>query len=99
MIYPPDTPPSWEWIEGSNRFWYEERPHMIFHYWKEGGSNPGGVSAFVNMDFNPTTEDIKAFMERALIAAEIQARVVNLRLNNWSGNTNAFWFADLEVIP
>ncbi len=92
-FYHKDTPPEWRWTEGGNRLWYEERPRYIVHYYK---THPDTISVFVNMSFRPSPEAIQAVLERALSAAAIRGRqVANLRLNNWSGSTNAFWYADL----
>lgn len=70
---------------------------MILHYYK---THPERVSVFVNMDLVPEEEEILAFIYRGLKAGGVSVEsVTNLRLNNWSGNTNAFWYADLKDSP
>lgn len=96
-FYPADEPPKFNWSDDggkNNRLWYEERPRMILHYYR---SNPNKVSAFVNLDFKPTIQDIQDFMERGLKAGDIVAKVSNVHLNNMSGDTNAFYYADVEL--
>lgn len=83
---------SWEWLEDDNHFWYEERPKMIVNYYR---TKPDEISVFVNMDEMPTSESISACIERALIAAGIKKLATTPRLNNWSGDTNAVWVAEL----
>lgn len=96
-IYPVDSPPELKHQDGFGNVsacdWYTEWPHFIVTFYE---NSPTTITAFVNMSFNPTSADVQTAIERALIAMKFSRRVVNLRLNNWSGNTNAFWYADLE---
>ena len=97
-VYGADEPPKVEWCDDNSRLWYEERPRMILHFydhWHINWKPDRGVAVFVNMSFRPTTQDIEAFIRRGLSAGGIKYKgITNLRLNNWSGSTNAFWYAD-----
>lgn len=105
-VYPADTPPEWHWCEfPDNRFCYEERPRMIIHYWPPNHGwhkKNWQISAFVNMNFRPTEQDILNCMARAMKAANINAKISNLRpIYPEYGNgraTDKFFGADVEVI-
>lgn len=101
-FYHEDTPPTFEWDDDNNSLWYEERPRMILHFYRKGTPKwrtSDDIRVFVNMEFKPTTEAIDTFIHRGLKAAGVEyAGIENLRLNNWSGTTNAYWHANLVSV-
>lgn len=101
-VYGADEPPKFEWSDDRTHLWYEERPRMILQFYRPIGhwKPQSDVVVFVNMAFHPTSENIEACIHRGLKAGGIEYKgVKNLRLNSWSGNVNAYWHADIEVIP
>jgi hypothetical protein len=92
-----DKPAEWHWSEEGNRFWYEERPHFIVHYYK---SQPDKIVVFANQAFQPGWMEVHAVIERALKAAGVNRESRGLALDHWSGKNNVWWYADLiEVQP
>lgn len=79
-------------------FGYEERPRYIFNdYPNRYRANIASV--FANMEYHPTTESVRDVMLRAFNAAGMKVMLKDVRLVTWSGETNTFWHADVEVIP